>query len=1386
MFSGVALAIVSLLAPPAAAQDRNPVYVETEPRAEDTLAQLPGLIRSGNLGEAVRAIQELLDESPHAVIADRGDADLFLPLDDRLHAELLASPELLGRYRLDEGARAERQLSSGEHHRVARSRLLTEAGFEATLRVTQEELESARFAAAFLALRRLESHPDRLSDADRAQDAAHSAALVASYLVGRPAPPGERPEDLASRWAQQAGLASPGFIEPDRPEGADERERWAFDPLPQADLSQLPDEPIGVVARPATSGAPRDARRRYQFGQWMFPTVVGDLILINDGKRIRAWDRFTLTEQWLVAPGGEDVGAPDLAVNRGRGDLDTSSVAASEGLAVSSTGVAPMVNPTTEPRLIAVELATGRMRWVVDPTLVDPDLQGSLLTGPVSIEEGVVIVSMRRSVRGRRLQSTHLVGFDLQTGKHLWTRLAGSAGSLPYARGRAAPPTVIARGGVAYRVDPLGVLSAIEAASGRPLWVRSDPLPGDFQGSNDGVWEGSRPVLVGNRMFCLSPERRRLLVIDTATGAVIGTRGTAQMFAPRYIVRVQEWLAAIGETHVAFLPIDGALEAEPAIAPFLNQNPPRGRAMAVGDRLMVPLTEGAILIDPERPRRGTTKLESLAQGNLVALDGQIVAASPRGVTAYLSWDVARDELRLRTQADPNDPDPPLTLAMLAYRTGRDRLIAEPLDAALAAARARGGEGDVARVFDAVRSIIETSHADAEDREDARPVNDLDIVGGLVDRMLRAAETPEQLAASLLVLGRQRELERADRDAVEAYQQLVQDVDLTSVAWSAPGRSAPAGDEAARRLLDLIAERGASVYDAFEAEAQIELELLPPAAGADAYERLASRYPASALAPDWWLRAGELHLESQRPVEAARAFNRSSMAEEASRKAGRTHPPETAAERAGAWAKAFLRSDRPEQAMIVLAEARRDGVAARVRGSIDEALRIGERSAELSREYRRLPVVGSKLDAQNVRAAPGHRLLEPMLVEGAGPRASEAVSFDETTGELWLWRSGAQGASPAWSRPFAKGVSVRLVRHDPRGVYALVNGARSIALVRLDVQSGAEVWRVDDVRSLLPGNPAGEEGDLVALSAGPRLLSELVVAGDRASLVFIERSGRAVSFDALTGRLLWADQLALGAVEDADAEGDVLAVTGRFPGEGPRADESAQATVVIDLRSGEPRHAPQMHDHIPVWTRVAGGLVLVGMEERVSAYEVVTGRRRWTYENDRLRHMHGAWVFGPQTVILVEQRRLMLLNTVTGEAINQDMQAGARVRAGRPIRAALSGTPGEGPYLFLTPSGYCGFGSRGELLAADVLGDRAPFLPGSVGARHTVLVSSTPLAIGDTDGYAVFVLESASGRVVGEPVPLLLDGQPESVRLIDGAVMISTSEGLSVIPTPPGL
>src|SRR5262245_26561192 len=299
---------LALFCGPALAQRGRTVYPDEGVGTVDAMVRVRELSEAGNTPEALRVLQKTLESEGEQLIANPADdGNVFVPVRGFIHALLLDSPDLLTRYRAEQEPAAAKLLAEGSYNELERTRLLTTSGFEAVLRLSQMEMEAARFESARLMLQQLERHPDRAKGSKQGQDAAALAGVLAGFLRR------ESASAWARRWAGEAGLGVdvvPAGV-PGVPALAVRTSVTPLDPQLTPDLSKMPGAPLQSVLLDTTRFQDRDGdgvpdvpayQQRFANVRWIFPTVQGEVVYVNDGERISAWDSATLGLIWQVAP----------------------------------------------------------------------------------------------------------------------------------------------------------------------------------------------------------------------------------------------------------------------------------------------------------------------------------------------------------------------------------------------------------------------------------------------------------------------------------------------------------------------------------------------------------------------------------------------------------------------------------------------------------------------------------------------------------------------------------------------------------------------------------------------------------------------------------------------------------------------------------------------------------------------------------------------------------------------------------------------------------------------------------------------------------------------------------------------------------------------------
>lgn len=1433
------------LAAAASAQGPNPVYPDDSPVAAETLSRVAEFIAARNDSEAVRELQKLLDEQPDRVVPAEGQPDLFISVRARVHALLLSNRRLLDLYRAAEEARARQQLSAGDHEGVERSRLLTPAGFEAALRTAQAHMEAGRFEAARLTLEQLDRHPDRQSPAGAA-DSAALAANLARYLDR------EDVRGLASRWASEAGQPAPAIAPVEAPPVLRRPVTGFFAPAGPLNAEGIPPRalwvaPLGPAPIPSDLIQPHEVQRDFAEHLWILPTVVGDTVYINDGVFITARDRFTLQPRWSTRPVSEPTSDDPWIVRRAtinaRTIEDTATVTVHGRTLVATMGAANDGDREGDRGTFGLDADTGRLLWGVDVSRIDPQLDGASVRGPAVIDGDTVVLAARKPSQGRRIVSFYLVGLNLHSGALRWVRPIASAGAIPWgARGdRRMAPAPIIHEGVVYCTDHLGVIAAVEAATGRPVWVRRAPVPAGVGGFTDyaGPHAWALPIIDGPSVVVLAPDRSEVLRLDRATGEIRGRRRVSDLGSPAYLLRVGDMLAAVGNDAVNFVPLAN-LESGPVRRTRPAPNPGlRARVVVAGDRLLLPRIDGIAVIDPARPNEDASLITPDHTGNVLPLQSQLLIADGEHIYSYLTWTVAEALLQERIARDPNDPEPAITYADLAYRAGRHEKIAEAADLALGAID-RAPATDTARaarqrLFTVLLQMAEQTQASWQPRPPApqtlptrpgppgtprprRPVVqpelpplDLAHLRAVVERLGRAAQTPDQRVSYLMVLGRLRDAEGAFALAAEAYQQVLADPLLAGANWKGAGSSVRAELEATRRIRQLVLERGPRPYAAFDAEARRAMDALGAAGAAADAEALARRYPASSVAPILWARAADAHDAAGRRYAAIAALREGLTAAEAAASSGVLTDAAIIGELGGRLANRLLEADQVFAAAQVVARlrSRRPGLALSDHGTPVDADSLARELAQRLATLQRFPRIGIDIrpDAQPL---PGWQILPPRSRDTANRACEHIVLISPSEGKVALWGIPAAGAEPGahlqmlWARPY-QGVAPVLLRLDPDSVYLLweKTDARDGAVIeRIGTVDGQTRWRTDPFRGLFPADEAFERRRAAMFLDTPidgqvRFLDVLVTI-DEQVIAVVERSGRAAAFDPETGRLLWNKATPVTQVHDIDAGAGAVVIGGAAPREGDRGAARYRASVlVLDARSGQTMHALDQHpeDASVRWTRIAvpgegaAAAVIVGLMSQIDAYDLATARVNWSIAGGPAFSSLDAWVFGDRLFILDPNRLLYLARVSTGHVGEQPIETYEHLVGDSAIHATPIGE-GRRSTAFTTSRGMLVVDDRGTLVAMDAIAggeaDDDLLLPAAIGEGYFVTVETIPRETPSGQLlYPMYILDTQSGMIRATRRLAGLDVQPRHVALLDGRILVTAGPNTVVYAAPEG-
>jgi outer membrane protein assembly factor BamB len=1357
----------------------NPVYVDDSTAARDVLSRLASLERQGSMAEAVRAVQELLDQQGDRLLVSDQDSDLYRSVRQIIHERVVSDQQLLEAYRKAQEPQASRQLDRGEFDRLCQSRFLTQSGFEAALRRAQLQLERAAFNASLITLVELEAHPDFAS---RRDEAASVLALLAPYLD-------PQPEKMLARWGateRMPQIVPPPGVNP---------------PVVGPTQSGFNTHIEGIIPRPLTSAdlSPTDkqiadpdqlrfANERMMSDEgiygWTLPSVVDDVIYTNDGDHITAWDRFTLRQKWRVSrtePSNDGLfSRRDIRRRQSRRIEDSAEVTIADDHLLAITGLAVSGTRQGDSRLHCIERETGVVLWSVDPADLDPTLEGASLRGPAAVVEGTVVVALRKWARERRTVSVYLVGLDLDTGLLRWSRLIGSAGALPFQTAGRFPERITADRGVVYRSDEIGVIAAVEVDTGRPRWVRKFDSFKLYDNDVRPPFSSSGPIIDGDRIISIEPNRQRIVALDADTGAILGTMNAVRMANPNYLLTVGTQLVAIGEHQIAWTDLSGFPKSGVRASDAMLSPPIVGRVAVGAGSIVIPRNGLLTTLNLETRKERTREIDE--PGNLLALDGQLLAADDSQLHSYMVWDVASQLLQARLEEDPSNPAPAATLAELAFRANRFDQIIEPVDRALEAIRRNPNDHEQTRksLFISVLGMLDPATAARLETPDERSqipkIADTSLLWALTERLEALAETPEEMVSHRFVQASLREAAGEVTGSIESLQSILSDQFLASSFWRGGQLTIRADLEATRRIRATLLEKGWSAYADFEREARAQQATLAPDADSEQLESLALAYPFSALVPEFWLDSAR----TDDPGAALRSLLSGIKSLETLRSLGAPIDSRVGGELFGRAVQSLVEAGRDREARKLLET--RSRLFADLQLTINDLPVSGQDmvgSDTAATESRARARIGLAIDIRLEPELEQGRILVAAMAGARAPLTDKVLLASPSGRTIRLLSLSDDGTMvELWTRQ-ATFEPILLEMTDDDALIAWLD-PQGTRIESIDIEGGLTRWETRPIEPAggLDGiNRASMLSGFITPLEGRVLSEQVLIVGDERILGIVERTGRIVTLDRQSGRTIWSGESDVQRVFDVALKSGILVVAGTAP---DAAENWKTIIVTLDARSGEVANRLDDAPGSVRWVRISEDRKLIaGLGRGLICVDLSESQVRWLLAEEPAKSSIDAWVFGDQLYILDQNRSLWRVDIASGRLIRPELETRGRLidRVGIQVRQV------DGHVVFASGSGMLVFDQDNELVGIDVFDAVGALVPSEPGEKVTAMIDSAPVQSPDgLSSYMLYLMANDSGRLLAS-YPIRTHATPETITLLDGKILISAGEATLVIDAP---
>ncbi len=605
---------------------------------------------------------------------------------------------------------------------------------------------------------------------------------------------------------------------------------------------------------------------------YSFPTCRKGILYLNLQDRIKAVDINSGYTLWQYPHGAlpADSATADLATLISELDHYSCTLENGKLYTVLTRPGGPAQIPTqfgmpsAKLEIVCLNATTGAVQWRDAAADMMPGETGRNVWPaciPIADHHAVFLV-VAATQPGTGMNELSLVRLNAATGARQWTHylctITGPAyGVSPFNTINVIPAMA---DNMIYISTGLGADMAINADSGQVRWLRLNNVAyTPFTNMQYGIvrrippWRMNAPVVTGGRLICMDNgfgSATHLHVYNRWTGAKLLSLPCRSLHHATMLLGVIHGAMILAGRRICAVNIKTGQQiwAGGLIHSFGTL---AGRPFLTRDDIYVPLNTGLLLVNS---RTGAT--DTMAKwpagsgdsaGNLLVTAHEVVVVNDHLTAGYARWKDALAYLTGRIHAHPDEPEPYLTLAEVAFRSNHESLAQGMLSRAVTLAR-----GDIQSLPTAAGRIFRVCMTFARDEARKSGANTAELF--YLKKANLIANQPDQQVQWRMAMARCYLRTKQAVKAMTLLEQILAHGPLRAAAVDYRGVKL-AASAAARSMiqLDIINAFGTKIYAPWELRARKLLVQAQSEKSAVPLQRLILRYPNSTAA----LRAAQL-------------------------------------------------------------------------------------------------------------------------------------------------------------------------------------------------------------------------------------------------------------------------------------------------------------------------------------------------------------------------------------------------------------------------------------------------------------------------------------------------------------------------------------------------